>query len=171
MPILENVRWERMAQGLAMGKKQGPAYTQAGFKHNSKSAAKLANHEVVVARVRELMELAVANTTLTIPKVLSELEKIAFANMMDYIKIDADGQPNLDFSTLDRDKAAAIGEIITDVITNPRTGEVTKRTKFKLLDKKGSLVDLGRHLGAWVDRKDIRVGGVVFHVTPEDLAL
>jgi len=171
LPILENQRWELYAQKLATGAKQMTAYKAAGFKPNSKSATKLAQNEVIVKRIRELTELAVAQTTISIERVLRELEKIGFANMLDYVKVDDEGQPCLDFTDLDREKAAAIGEIITDVITNPRDGSITRRTKFKLLDKKGALVDLGKHLGMFVDRKDIRVGGVMFHINASDANL
>lgn len=171
MPILDNVRWELMAQGLAQGKKQLAAYKAAGFAPNSKSATKLAAQPYIQERVRELMEVAVASTTLTVERVLGELEKLGFSNMLDFIKIDDDGQPVLDFTRLDREKAAAIAEITTDVITNPRDGSVTRRTKFKLFDKKTALVDLGRYLGMFVERKDIRVGGVMFHVNADDMAL
>lgn len=171
MPILDNNRWELMAQGLAQGKKQMAAYTAAGFKKNSKSAAKLANHEVIQGRVEELMQIAVANTGITIERIVTELGKIGFSNMLDFIKIDDDGQPCLNFTDLDREKAAAIGEITTDVITNPRDGSVTRRTKFKLLDKKTALVDLGRHLGMFKEVKDINVRGIMFHINADDAAL
>lgn len=171
MPKLVNNRWELVAQGLAAGKTQSAAYTGAGFKKSSKSATKLANHPEILARVEELMQLAVSNTTLSIERVLRELEKIGFSNMLDYIKIDDDGQPCLNFTDLDREKAAAIGEITTDVITNPRDGSVTRRTRFKLLDKKTALVDIGRHLGMFKETKDINLKGIVFHVSPDDMRL
>lgn len=166
--ILPNARHERMAHGLALGKKKGTAYREAGFKENSASAAKLANAPHILARVRELQLLAVSLTTLSVEKVLGELEKLGFANMLDYIRIDPDGSPVLDFTHLTREQAAAIGEITTDEIVNSRDGTVTRRTKFKLLDKKGALVDLGRYLGMFVERKDIRVGGVMFHINKDD---
>lgn len=171
MPILQNQRQELFANLLARGKMQSKAYAEAGYKPNSKSAKKLAQHPDVKRRIAELNELAVAETTLTVQKVLDELMKLGFSNMLDYIKIDEDGSAELDFKGLTREQAAAIGEITTEETTNPRTGEITKRTKFKLLDKKGALVDLGRHLQMWVDRKDIRVGGIMFHVTKEDMQL
>lgn len=171
MPMLENVRWENFAQHLAMGKKQIKAYQEAGFKPNSKSANKLAQNEVIQARVTELRQVALQNNMLTIERVSKELEKIGFANMMDFIKIDNEGNPEIDMRTIDRDKAAAIGEITTDVITNPRDGSVTKRTKFKLLDKKGALVDLGRYLGMFVERKQVQHAGVMFHVNADDMNL
>lgn len=170
MPVLPEIRHERFAQLLASGKKQIRAYQDAGFSPNSRSAAKLAAKDHIQARIREIMGVALAETTLSIQKVTGELEKLAFANMLDYIKIDEDGSPSLDFTRLTREQAAAIGEITMDEITGP-TGIVTRRTKFKLLDKKGALVDLGKHLGMFVDRKDIRVGGVMFHVNSDDMNL
>jgi phage terminase small subunit len=171
MPVLLNVRHELVAQNLAKGMKNAAAYKAAGFKPNSKSAGKLCCAPHITARVAELMEIAVANTTLDATRVLGELEKIGFSNMLDFIRITDEGQPVLDFSTLTRDQAAAIAEITTDELTNPRTGEITKRTKFKLLDKKAALDSIGRHLGMFVERKDIRVGGVMFHVNASDDAL
>lgn len=171
MPILQNERWELFANLLARGKAQYSSYKEAGFKPNSKSAAALAAKPEIQNRVRELQELVIAETTLSINRVVAELEKIGFANMLDYIRIDGDGQPVLDFTELDRAKAAAIGEIVTDEITNPRTGDITRRTKFKLLDKKGALMDLGKFLGMFIDRKEIKTAGVIFHINKDDAAL
>jgi phage terminase small subunit len=171
MGVLPNHRWELMAQGLASGKKQFAAYRDAGFKVNSRSAAKLANHPDIVGRIDELMQVALANTGVTVERIITELAKLGFSNMLDFIKIDDDGQPCLDFNDLDREKAAAIAEITTDVITNPRDGSVTRRTRFKLYDKKTALVDLGRHLGMFKETKDVNLRGVVFHVNKSDMAL
>lgn len=175
MPVLQNARHEQFCHLLVQGKGTLKAYMEAGFAKSSKSAKTLAEKPDIVARIAEIREEVgrqlQLNTGLTVERVAKELEKLGFANMLDYVKIDEDGQPELDFSELNRDKAAAIGEITTDVITNPRTGEVTKRTKFKLLDKKGALVDLGRYLGMWVDRKELKVGGVMFHISADDASL
>lgn len=171
MPELPNERQEAFAKYLAADLSHYKAYKAAGYKPNSKSASSLAQNEAVVARVKELKNAALALTGVTPDRVVDEYQKLAFANMLDFIKIDDDGQPELDFTRLTRDQAAAISEITTDVITNPRTGEVTRRTKFKLLDKKAALADLGRYLGMFVERKDIRVGGVMFHISKEDASL
>ena len=46
---------------------------------------------------------------------------------------------------LTREQFAAVGEIVVeDIETGMRRG---KRTRLKLHDKKGALVDLGKHLG------------------------
>jgi len=169
--MLDNIRWENFAQALAAGRVMGKAYKESGFKPNTKSARKLSLHPVITTRVAAIRAEALANTGVTVERIIRELEKLGFSNMLDYIKIEEDGQPSLNFRELDREKAAAIGELVTDLITNPRTGEVTRRTKFKLLDKKGALVDLGRYLGMFKETKDVNHRGVIFHVNPDDMSL
>jgi phage terminase small subunit len=98
---------------------------------------------------------AVARLAITKEHVLTELAKLAFANMADYIEIGADGQPRLDFSALTRDQAAAIHEVVTETRIEERDDGppiIITKTKFKLADKRGPLVDLGRHLGLFKER-------------------
>lgn len=167
---LHDVRRERFAQFLAIGKSQHKAYGDAGFAPNTRSAAKLANAPVILARVDFLRRKALAETELTIGRILDELEKIAFSNMLDYVRIE-NGQPVLDWSALTREQAAAIGEITTSETTSPRDGSITRSTKFKLLDKKGTLIDLGKYLGMFKEVKDINVKGIIFHMNADDMAL
>lgn len=87
----------------------------------------------------------------TLADVVAELEKIAFANTMDFIKLTQEGELVTDFSQMTREQAAAISEVTVDSVKG-EDGEVVKRTRFKLHDKKGALVDLGKHLGGFVTR-------------------
>jgi phage terminase small subunit len=100
-------------------------------------------------------ERAVSKLAIDKERVLTELAKLAFANMADYIEIGADGQPRLDFSALTRDQAAAIHEVVTETRIEERDDGppiIITKTKFKLADKRGPLVDLGRHLGLFKER-------------------
>lgn len=96
-------------------------------------------------------------------RVLNELALLGFANMLDYIQIGENGTAKVDLSKLTRDQAAAIGEITVEEFTE-RTGEDdngkptfenVKRTKFKLNDKRGALVDLGRHLKLFTEKVEV----------------
>jgi phage terminase small subunit len=100
---------------------------------------------------------------ITANMVVQELAKIAFSNMSDYVTVEtvgkAKGQVSIDLSCLTRDQFAAIGEIrIEDIESGKRTG---KRTTFKLLDKRQALVDLGKHLGLFVERKQVEHSGTI----------
>ena len=100
-------------------------------------------------------ERAVSKLAIDKERVLTELAKLAFANMADYIEIGADGQPRLDLSALTRDQAAAIHEVVVETRTVERhlgPPVIITKTRFKLADKRGPLVDLGRHLGPFKDR-------------------
>jgi phage terminase small subunit len=125
-------------------------------------AAELLRNGNVSVRLDEIQSkvkrMAEDRYLVTEDRVIAELAKLAFANMGDYIKVDEDAaNVSLDFSAIDTAKFAAIGEIvIEDIETGARTG---KRTKFKLLDKRGALVDLGRHLGMFKDRLDVNLTG------------
>ncbi len=85
--------------------------------------------------------------------VLAEFAKLAFANIKDYLRLNGAGLPEVDLGKLTRDQAAAIDEVIVDY-SEPRNGEPqVKRVRFKLTDKRAALVDLGRHLGLFSERR------------------
>jgi len=81
--------------------------------------------------------------------------KLGFSNMLDYIRINAtDGLPYFDFSKLTRDQAAAIQEIHVETGTayeydgkGERIAVPVRKVRFKLADKRGALIDMGKHLG------------------------
>ena len=58
---------------------------------------------------------------------------------------------------LDRDKATAISEVVVDVVQDAKGegADTVKRVRFNLADKRAALVDLGKHLGMFVDRKHV----------------
>jgi phage terminase small subunit len=123
------------------------------------NANKLLRNPAIVLRLAELKKrvIKVADEAfdITAAKVLQELAKIGFANVQDYVKLDDKGIPMPDFSEVTRAQFAAIGEItFEDIEAGQRIG---KRVKFKLLDKKGALVDLGKHLGMFTDKSEVKV--------------
>lgn len=118
----------------------------------------LKNVEVASAVEAGQAKLA-AGLGVTVEKIVAELAKLGFSNMQDYMKVGPDGQPRLHFGDLTRDQAAALNEVtVEEVVTsvgedeegNPKFAPVRK-VKFKLADKRASLVDLGKHLGMFKD--------------------
>lgn len=115
--------------------------------------ARVAGHHLltkltVQTAIAERIERRVQKLDLSAEKIVLELCKLGFANMADYVRVDASGDTHIDLSNINRDQFAAIGEITTDVYMEGRGDDVreVKRTKFKLLDKKGALIDLLRHV-------------------------
>jgi hypothetical protein len=98
-------------------------------------------------------ERAQVKFDVTTERVVGELARIGFANIQDYLTIGPDGEPHFDYAKIERDQAAALQEIVIEEFKDGRDGEGRKvrRIRFKLADKRAALVDLGRHLGLFVD--------------------
>lgn len=181
--ILRNPRHERFAQELAAGKTASQAYVIAGYKENRHNAAALARQEHIAARCDEILdarntveakavEKAIERTAITKERVLTELAKIGFANMMDYMRVGPDGDPHLDFSAITRDQAAALVEVTVEDFKDGRGEDArdVRRVKFKLADKKGALVDIGREIGMFISRSEVGKPGEFANLSDDELA-
>ncbi|WP_024337992.1 terminase small subunit [Bradyrhizobium japonicum] len=169
MPILNNPRHERFAQALAAGKPASDAYVEAGYKENRHNAAALAREEHISTRVHEILAKGAERAEITVENVLRELAKLGFANMADYMRVGADGDPCLDFSALTRDQAAALQEVTVEDFKDARGGQTrdVRKVKFKLADKRAALVDIGKHLGMFIDRSEVGKPGEFDELTTE----
>lgn len=156
MPTLSNPKHELFAQELAKGKTADEAYQLAGYKPNRGNAATLKANQNISDRVAEILERAATRVEITQAKVLEELAKIGFSNMLDYVTVGSDGDPYVDMSALTRDKAAAIQQVVVEDFKDGRgeTARDVRKITFKLADKRAALVDIGKHLGMFVDRTE-----------------
>lgn len=171
MPALTNPRHEAFCQAYIRGKTAGKgmdSYLAAGFTCTRKAAAVAANRmlrnanicsrlaelQAQVARIEsEALDIAIAETGITKTRILKELAKIAFGNMDDYTRVNADGDIVLDMSRIDREKMSNIQEVTIDRYTEGRgeSAQSVKKVRFKLYDKQTALQLLGRHLALFVD--------------------
>jgi len=119
-------------------------------------------------RVRAALEAAMAvrerDLQIDATEVLREIARLGFANLLDYVAVNADGTADVDLSGLTRDRAAAIAEITVFEDSGPRgvgrrgkegrgrAGRGAKGVRLKLADKPRSLNMLGKHLGLFPGR-------------------
>lgn len=137
----------------------------------------LANHKVR-AYLAKKTETAAQKLGITHEKVLGELAKLSFSNMQDFIRTTSDGDAYIDLSELTRDQAAALTEVQVDDYVDGRGDDArdVKRIKIKLADKRAALVDLGKHLGLFVEKLEVTgkdgkpLAPTIAIVTPEDAA-
>lgn len=135
------------------------AAERAGYSRATarQQGARMLSNAVISAEIAEQQATRFRRLEISADAVLQELAKIAFANMLDYIRITPTGEARVDLSKLTREQAAAIGEITVEEFME-RTGEgedgleKVKRVKFKLSDKRAALVDLGKHLKLFTER-------------------
>jgi phage terminase small subunit len=136
-------------------------------------ASRLLTRDNVVAAIERVKNKLVIRHEVTLDWVITELKKIAGANMGDYFEVGADGLPRLNWSRLTRDQKAAMSEVTVDIVGSEPIGEriedgavydvfaPVKRVRFKLHDKRAALVDLGKHLGLFDGHE---AGGDVINV-------
>ncbi len=137
----------------------GNAALRAGYspKTASQIGSRLLKNVKIQAEIAKQQSKRADKLEITADKVVEELAKIGFSNMMDYIRVGPEGDAYVDLSALNRDKAAAIQEVTVEDFTDGR-GEDSRdvrRVKFKLADKRAALVDLGKHLGLFVERHEL----------------
>lgn len=115
----------------------------------------------IAKAIEEAQQKRAERTEITQDRVLKELAKIGFSDIRKVIKwgntevrmqdeessamVEHHGIAIIDSSEIDDDTAAAISEV----------SQGKEGIKVKLHDKKGALVDIGRHLGMFTDRLDI----------------
>lgn len=111
----------------------------------------------VQSALQRAMEDRAKRTDITADRVLRELAKLGFSNMQDYVRLTPGGDPAIDLSGIDRDQFAAVQEVTVEDFTDGRGDDArdVRRVKIKLADKRAALVDIGRHLGMFVDKSEV----------------
>ena len=125
--------------------------TQAAIRagYSTKSARWIASRSLrnpaVRVAIAEAQAPRLAALELSAEEVLRELALVARANLLDYMRIDDRGMPEVDLSGLTRDQAAAIRAIEVEAFGEGK-GE-GRRIRFKMHDKLAALDRLARHYG------------------------
>lgn len=167
MPVLANARHERFAQALAMGKSADEAYSAAGYTPHRSNASRMSTNDNIRARVAEILQRGAERAEITEEMVLRELAKIGFADIRKAIKwnghlVKTEDNPDggdtlvitnvvtnhvtlVDSEELDDETAAAIAKISQNA-----TGGIT----LQMHDKQAALVNIGKHLGMFIERSE-----------------
>jgi len=88
-------------------------------------------------------------------EIVQDLAKIAFANIFDFARFEADGRVHI----FDFDKAREVGATVSVVTRRIGRGEnarEVRQTRIKMPDKFSALIQLGKHLGIFETRRKHR---------------
>jgi phage terminase small subunit len=110
-------------------------------------------------RAAVAVEKLVDRYAATQERIVAELARIGFSNVLDYAKIIPGGHV---LEQLTRDEAAAICEVIVEELVDAGEGKPPRRRTFKLKlhNKSTALVDLARIQGLIIARTEISgIGG------------
>lgn len=75
MPVLDNPKHERFAQGLAKGKTQIASYVDAGYKPDDGAANRLSGNVRIQARVAELLTRAAEKAEFTVAQAMEQVDE------------------------------------------------------------------------------------------------
>ena len=92
------------------------AAIRAGYsEHTARTiASQLLTKLDIKAEVERLERDKAEQLGITKEKIMRELFYLGFSNMADYMTVDGEGYPRLDFSDLTRERAAALTEVSVD---------------------------------------------------------
>jgi len=127
-------------------------------------------HLYAKPHIREAIEQRVERVSqradITAQRVLEELARLAFSNMLDYVRITEDGETFVDLSGVSRDQAAAIQEVTVENHLEGRGDDArtVRRVRFKLAGKEGPLEKLGKYLGLFSDNPPMQPGTEVTEI-------
>jgi len=122
-----------------------------------RGAELLGNRRVLPFILAKQKELA-AQCNVEAASVIDEIKKLAFANMADYTRIDANGKPEIDLSRMTRDQAAALSEITNRSTTTKEGGSEHYGIKFH--SKDSALEKLCKHLGLYAKEDGLTIGDI-----------
>lgn len=135
------------------------AYRRAGYrsKNADVDAAQLLVKPRIATAIAEAQAKLSQRTEITQDKIVTELAKLGFSNILDYMSVTEEGLAYCDLSRLTHDQAAAIQEFTIDEYVEGKGEDArnVKKVKLKLFDKRQTLVDLGKHIGMFIERKEV----------------
>lgn len=142
--------------------------TQAAFRsgYSEKMSGRIGYQLLEKTRIQEAIQAAQKERSerlgINADRVVQELAIIGFADLASYVEWSNKGVTLKDSASLDEMQRRAIVEV----------SETSFGVRVKLADKKGALDSLGKHLGLFVDRKELtgKGGGPIETKSiPEDL--
>jgi phage terminase small subunit len=154
--------------------------TQAAIRsgYSKKTANKIGSQNLAKLDIQEAIQKAMddraGRTEITADRVLQEIAKLGFANMMDYMTVQENGLAVVDLSLLTRDQAAAITELTVETRKefkgeNENDSATIEKVKFKLADKGQNLERLGRHLKLFTDKTEVDISPLTVVLAGHDV--
>lgn len=153
-----------------------PVFTNGGSRGISAAQVRTLDfikRPLIMAAIAERMNAKMTQWDLTADRVLSELAKIAYSNIDDFIDRST-GEPIFDLSPdqVTRDMMAAVGELKVEVYTEGRGEDAreVKRFTFKLHDKLAALEKAMKRLGLYEPTKiDLTSNGSTINGTSRNV--
>lgn len=133
------------------------AYLRAGYRVSEKVAAINAHNTLknpkIAAEIKTRLDRKLRKLEISSDSVLQGIARLAYANIADFLKFDAAGNPALALDQVPRELLAAITELRFDEVLEGSGKDVVtvRKVKIKLADQGANLERLGRYLKLFSD--------------------
>ena len=150
---------ERFVQEYMIDSNATQAAIRAGYSEQTaaEQGYQLLQKTSVKKAVAEAMQTRSERTEITADQVLKELALIGFSDMRDFTSWAPNGVMLRESRELTEGQARAVAEVSETKTEHGGT------VRFKLHDKRASLVDIGRHLGMFTDNVNLSGGLTLTH--------
>jgi phage terminase small subunit len=141
----------------------------AGCKERSAHAVgwKWFNTAEIRAEIDRRMAATLDRYAITSERIIRELAKIAFANIGDFIEVQADGSLVVDFGTATREQMASLKSIEIDERMIDGAAPGVRKVKISMSDKRQALMDLAKIARMLPADRLEHSGSIEHHVKPE----
>ena len=141
----------------------------AGCKERSAHAVgwKWFNKAAIRAEIEARLASTLDRYAVTSDRIIRELALIAFANIGDFIAVQAGGSAIVDFATATREQIASLKSIEIDERTIDGAAAGVRRVKISMSDKRQALMDLAK-LRRMLPADRLEHSGSIEHVVPEE---
>ena len=159
---LKNGQYETFSQEYIINSNGTRAAKEAGY--SKKTARSKANQLLTIVdikgRIKHLQKELSERAGVKAEQVISELVKVGFSNIQDFVRIDDEGNIYFkSFDTISRDKLAAVESIKTTrktIIGKDDENDIEiMTTQFKLHSKISALEKIGRNIGMFVNKHEL----------------
>lgn len=125
------------------------------------------NHPDVEREVERRWAEVRARYDVTYDRVVTEIAKVAFANVGSYVQVQDDGSFVLDFENMDMTEWSAIGEVSVETYVEGRgdNAREVKRIRVKPWNKLAALDQLMRHAGLSKDKTSSALADLASRIT------
>lgn len=151
-----NPQQERFAQEYLIDLNITQAAIRAGYSKRTAhvQGSRLLIHAKVAEYIAKNRNRLADKLEITQERVLAEYAKIAFADTTKFFKADAQGLPMIDMREAGPNDWAAVASVQSDEYVDGKgeDARLVKKSKITLMDKKGALDSIARHLGMFKDR-------------------
>jgi phage terminase small subunit len=155
-PSVEN-RVKKFVQEYCKHFNRRKAAVSAGYSENSAdvTAGRLLQQPAVRRAIARILDKRAARHEVTIDRAIVELGKIGFADITDFVDLDAD-DPIRPMADWDRTKSGAVAAVEVFDKYDAQGRKIGRVSKLKMHDKTGALALIMKQLGGLVDKLELR---------------